>query len=152
VALVTSIVAIVRPVGFQVSSLADLLASFSFTVQQLSLSAFYVAAVTLLFWRQPTRGLLPALAPLGRMGLTTYLTQTAFGVLLFYGLGFGLLGKIGVATAVGAAIAFYVLQVLLAQAWMKHFKLGPAEWLWRSLTYFKLQPLSRAAPQSGVAA
>jgi len=40
------------------------------------------------------------------------------------------------------------VQVLLSQAWMKRFKLGPVEWLWRSLTYFKLQPLSRAAPQS----
>jgi len=106
-----------------------------------------VAVVTLLYWRKPTEGLLPSLAPLGRMGLTTYLTQTAFGVLVFYGLGFGLLGKIGVAAAVGAAIAFFILQVLLAQAWMKHFTLGPAEWLWRSLTYFKLQPITRGVSQ-----
>jgi uncharacterized protein len=89
---------------------------------------------------------LPSLAPLGRMGLTTYLGQTAFGVLLFYGLGFGLLGKIGAAAAVGAAIAFFILQVLLAQAWMARFTLGPVEWLWRSLTYFKLQPLRAAQP------
>jgi len=148
VALVTTVVAIVHPVSFQLKSAVDLLASFAFTVQQVSLSAFYVAAVTLLYWRQPARGLLPALAPMGRMGLTTYLSQSAFGIVLFYGIGFGLLGKIGVAAAVGAAIAFYVLQVLLAQAWMRRFKLGPVEWLWRSLTYFKLQPLSRAAPQS----
>jgi len=148
VALATTLVAIFRPVGFQVQSVWDLLASFSFTVQQVSLSAFYVAAVTLLYWRQPTRGLLPSLAPLGRMGLTTYLAQTVFGIVMFYGLGFGLLGKVGVATAVGAAIAFYVVQILLAQAWMSRFKLGPVEWLWRSLTYFKLQPLSRATPQS----
>ena len=132
----------------QLKSMADLLASFSFTVQQISLSAFYVAVVTLLYWRQPARGLLPALAPMGRMGLTTYLTQSVFGVVLFYGLGFGLLGKLGAAAAVGAGIAFYVLQVLLAQAWMSRFRLGPVEWLWRSLTYFKLQPLSRGAPQS----
>jgi len=148
VALATTIVAIVRPVGFQVQSGADLAASYAFTVQQISLSAFYLAAVTLLYWRQPSRGLLPALAPLGRMGLTTYLGQTVFGVLVFYGVGFGLLGKVGAAVAVGAAIMFYIAQILLAQAWMKHFKLGPVEWLWRSLTYFKLQPLSRAAPQS----
>ena len=147
VALLTSIVAIVRPVGFQISSGADLAASFSFTVQQISLSAFYVAAVTLLYWRKPSEGLLPSLAPLGRMGLTTYLAQTVFGVLVFYGLGLGLLGKIGVAAAVGASIAFFILQVLLAQAWMKHFTLGPVEWLWRSLTYFKVQPIARGVSQ-----
>ena len=146
VALATTIVAIVHPVGFQLKSVIDLLASFSFTIQQLSLSAFYVAAVTLLFWRKPSSGLLPSLAPLGRMGLTTYLGQSAFGVLVFYGLGLGLLGKIGVAAAVGLAIAFYILQVFLAKAWMARFKLGPVEWLWRSLTYFKLQPLRVPQP------
>lgn len=146
VALLTTIVAIVRPVGFQISSVGDLLASFSFTVQQVSLSAFYVAVVTLLYWRKPSNGLLASLAPLGRMGLTTYLGQSVFGVLVFYGLGFGLLGKIGVAAAVGASIAFFIVQVLLARAWMTRFTLGPVEWLWRSLTYFKLQPMRAAQP------
>jgi uncharacterized protein len=147
VAAVTTLIAVVRPAPLQLSSVPDLLAWFSFTVQQVSLSAFYVAAVTLLYWRKPAQGLLPALAPLGRMGLTTYLSQTAFGILLFYGMGFGLLGKIGVAAAVGASIAFFVLQILLAQAWMTRFSLGPVEWLWRSLTYFKLQPLRPAQSQ-----
>jgi len=147
VALLTTVVAIVRPVGFQVQSAADLLASYSFVVQQISLSAFYVAAVTLLYWRKPARGLLPSLAPLGRMGLTTYLGQSVFGLLLFYGLGLGMLGKMGVAAAVGCAIAFYIVQALLAKAWMSRFTLGPVEWLWRSLTYFKLQPLARSAAQ-----
>jgi uncharacterized protein len=148
VALVTTVVEIIHPTDFQIKSLTDLLASFSFTVQQLSLSAFYVAAVTLLYWRQPSHGLLPALAPLGRMGLTTYLGQSVFGILVFYGLGFGMLGKIGVAAAVGAAIAFFILQILMARAWMTRFSLGPVEWLWRSLTYFKLQPNRRGEAQA----
>jgi uncharacterized protein len=148
VALVTTLVEIVRPSGFQLSSWMDLLSAFSFTVQQISLSAFYVAAVSLLYWRQPAKGLLPSLAPLGRMGLTTYLAQTAFGVLLYYGLGLGMLGKLGVAAAVGAAIAFFALQILLARAWMSRFSLGPVEWLWRSLTYFKLQPITRGVSQA----
>jgi len=143
VALVTTVVEIVHPTGFELKSVVDLLAAFSFTVQQVSLSAFYVAAVTLLYWRQPAKGLLPALAPLGRMGLTTYLGQTVFGLLLFYGLGLGMLGKLGAAAAVGASIAFYILQILMARAWMSRFRLGPVEWLWRSLTYFKLQPIVR---------
>jgi len=147
VAVVTTIVEIVHPSAFQITSAVDLLAQFSYTVQQVSLSVFYVAAVTLLYWRRPSSGLLPALAPLGRMGLTTYLGQTVFGVLLFYGLGLGMLGKLGVAAAVGAGIAFYILQVLLARAWMTQFSLGPVEWLWRSLTYFKLQPNTRRASQ-----
>jgi uncharacterized protein len=81
------------------------------------------------------------------MGLTTYLGQTVFGVVLFYGLGFGMLGKLGAAAAVGAGIAFFILQVLLARAWMTRFALGPVEWLWRSLTYFRLQPMIRGVVQ-----
>jgi uncharacterized protein len=129
--------------GQQMSSAVDLLNWFSMMMQHISLATFYVAALTLLYWRRPSGGLLPALAPLGRMGLTTYLGQTVFGVLVFYGVGLGLLGKIGAAAAIGAAIAFFVLQILLAQLWARRFKLGPAEWLWRSLTYFKLQPNTR---------
>ena len=148
VALVTTVVEIVHPTSFEMKSVTDLLATFSFTVQQVSLSAFYVAAVTLLYWRQPAKGLLPALAPLGRMGLTSYLGQTVFGLLLFYGVGLGMLGKLGVAAAVGAAIAFFIVQILLARAWMSRFRLGPVEWLWRSLTYFKLQPITRGVSQA----
>lgn len=147
VAVATTVVEIVHPSSFQMATALDLLSSFSFVVQQISLSVFYVAAVTLLYWRQPAKGLLPALAPLGRMGLSTYLAQSVFGILLFYGLGLGMLGKLGVAAAVGAGIAFFVLQILLARAWMSRFSLGPVEWLWRSLTYFTLRPSKRGAPQ-----
>jgi uncharacterized protein len=148
-ALVTTFLQWRYPMGQQFSSARDLLNWFSMMIQHISLATFYVAAITLLFWRRPSGGLLPALAPLGRMGLTAYLGQTVFGVLVFYGLGLGLLGKIGAAAAIGAAIAFFVLQIILAQLWASRFKLGPAEWLWRSLTYFKLQPNRRAV--AGVA-
>ena len=148
VAAAATIVEVAHPSAFQITSPVDLVASYSFVVQQISLSAFYVAAVTLLYWRQPSKGLLPSLAPLGRMGLTTYLGQTVFGVLLFYGLGFGMLGKLGVAASVGAGIAFFILQILLARAWMARFSLGPVEWLWRSLTYFKVQSNRRGTAQA----
>ena len=146
VALVTTGVEIVHPVPtMQMASGLDLLSWFSFTVQQLSLSVFYTAVVVLLYWRRPTQGVLPALAPLGKMGLTSYLGQTVFGVLVFYGLGFGLLGRVGAAAAIGMAILFFIAQILFARAWLSRFSLGPAEWLWRSLTYFTLMPNTRRA-------
>ena len=145
-AALTTLVAIVRPARFQAAaSIGDLLLSLSWSVQQAALSAFYVAVVTLLYWRKPAHGLLPALAPVGRMGLTVYLTQTVFGVLLFYGFGLGMLGELGVAPAIALGILFFVVQVVLARWWMAHFSMGPVEWLWRSLTYFKLQANTRAA-------
>jgi uncharacterized protein len=149
-ALVTTFLEWRFPMGQQFSSVWNLLNWFSMMMQHISLATFYVAAITLVVWRQPSGGLLPALAPLGRMGLTTYLGQSVFGVLVFYGLGLGLLGKIGAAAAIGAAIAFFVFQIILAHLWAKRFKLGPAEWLWRSLTYFKLQPNHRGGEASAV--
>ena len=121
-------------------------------IQQAALSAFYLAAATLLFWRQQGRGVLGALVPMGKMGLTTYLMQTAFGVIVFYGIGFGLMGQLGSGVAVACGIAFFIAQVFLARAWLARFSLGPVEWLWRSLTYFRLQPLQRrpAAPAAVV--
>jgi uncharacterized protein len=153
VALITTVVEIIHPTDIQTQerSVAMVLATISFTFQQISLSAFYVAVVTLLYWRRPKQGLLPGLAPLGRMGLTTYLAQTLFGVVVFYGLGFGLLGRVGAAAAVGMSIAFFIVQILLAQAWAKRFRMGPVEWLWRSLTYFKLQPIRFERPASAPA-
>jgi uncharacterized protein len=143
VAAGTTVFAVLKPATPMASSTADVLASFSFSVQQASLSAVYLSLVTLLFWRQPTRGLLPQLAPMGKMGLTTYLLQTVFGLTLFYGIGFGMLGHLGTAAAVAAGIAFFAVQIVISRWWMARFSMGPVEWLWRSLTYFTWQPNSR---------
>jgi len=145
-ALVTTAVAILRPPTYQLESLVDALAAFSFSVQQASLSAFYVAGIVLLYWRKPAQHVLPALAPLGKLGLTTYLMQSAFGLIVFYGFGLGLLGHLGAAASVGISVAFYALQMLFARWWLGYFNLGPAEWLWRSLTYFRLHPNGAGTP------
>ena len=144
-ALITTVIAAFPPPAAGSWKYAQVLATFSFSVQQASLSAVYLAMVTLWFWRAPTRGLLPQLAPMGKMGLTTYLMQTVFGIALFYGIGFGMLGHMGTTAAIASGIAFYVAQVLMSRWWMRHFSMGPVEWAWRSLTFFKWQPNSRAA-------
>jgi uncharacterized protein len=145
VALVTTVIAARYAARPGAADVAATLSTFSFSVQQASLSAVYLCLVTLFFWRQPARGILPQLAPMGRMGLTTYLVQTAFGATLFFGIGFGMLGHLGVAASVAAGIAFFVVQIFASQWYMARFSIGPVEWLWRSLTYFKWQPISRAA-------
>jgi uncharacterized protein len=121
---------------------------FVASVQNASLSAFLIAGVSLLYWRAPDRGPLPALAPMGRMGLTSYLMQTLFGAIVFYGVGFGLMGQLGWGLGVLVGLLWCVFQVFFSRAWLGYFTMGPFEWLWRSLTYFKLQPLTRrvAAP------
>lgn len=139
-----TVATIVVPGSFNAATLADVIGWFISSVHQIALATFYVAAMTLLFWSRFSTALLDWLAPLGRLGLTTYLTQSAFAILIFYGIGFGLLGRLGVAACVAVGIGIFVLQILLARIWVQYFKLGPVEWLWRSLTYFKLQPNIRA--------
>lgn len=149
IALVGSLLLLRYPVNTAVpESGIQVFASFIAGVQNASLAAFLIAGVSLLYWRAPDRGPLPALAPMGRMGLTTYLMQTLFGAIVFYGVGFGLIGQLGAGLGVLAGLLCCVLQVFFSRAWLKHFTMGPFEWLWRSLTYFKLQPLSRRAVAS----
>jgi uncharacterized protein len=145
VALVTTMIIFLNSAAFAPPELPRTLGAFLIVAQQAALSAFYVAAATLLCWRDPVHGLLAKLAPVGKMGLTVYLTQTLFGLGLFYGVGLGMLGKMGVAAAIGWGVAFYIMQIILARAWMRHFVMGPVEWLWRSITQFKLQPMRRDA-------
>ena len=82
-----------------------------------------------------------ALAPLGQMALSWYLMQTLFGIWMFYGFAPGphLMGRIGAAWIAVIWLVGYGVQVGLANVWMRRFRFGPAEWLWRSLTYWRAQ-------------
>jgi uncharacterized protein len=109
---------------------------------QLGLTLAYASAVALAFLVARWRRVVSLLAPMGRMALTWYLLQTLFGIWMFYGFPHGpaLMGKAGPAGLAAVAVVGYVVQVVLARAWMRRFRFGPAEWCWRSLTYGKVQP------------
>jgi uncharacterized protein len=115
-------------------------------VGHLGLAAFYVSAIVLLLQRPLGRRLLSVLAPAGRMALTNYLMQTVIGVSLFYGPGLGLIGRLGPARCLALVTGLFCVQVLLSHLWLACFRYGPAEWLWRSLTYGRLQPLRARTP------
>jgi uncharacterized protein len=86
------------------------------------------------------------LAPAGRMALTNYLTQSLVGTWTFYGYGLGLWGQVGRAGQVAFVAAVFAVQLLLSRWWLARFRFGPAEWVWRALTYWQLPPMRRAAP------
>ncbi|PJB81472.1 MAG: hypothetical protein CO090_03240 [Acidobacteria bacterium CG_4_9_14_3_um_filter_49_7] len=50
-------------------------------------------------------------------------------------------GKVGPAVCLGMTFVMYVIQVFISNWWVRHYRFGPAEWLWRSLTYRKRQPM-----------
>lgn len=106
-----------------------------------ALSAFYVSALILLFHRPAWRARLEPLRNAGRMALTNYLMQSIICTTIFYGYGLGLFGKVGPRWFLPLAIVIYALQLVWSTRWLKRFQFGPAEWLWRTLTYGKRQPM-----------
>jgi uncharacterized protein len=86
------------------------------------------------------------LAAVGRMALTNYLMQTLLCTTLFYGYGFGLFDRLDRAQLLGVVGAVWLLQLAYSLPWLRHFRFGPAEWLWRSLTYWRPQPMRVARP------
>jgi uncharacterized protein len=106
-----------------------------------ALCFFYVAALVLLTQREAWKHRLAPLAAVGRMALTNYLLQGMIFVLIFYAYGLALYGKVGPLGGVVLAVLIYAVQVPVSVWWMRRFRFGPAEWLWRTLTYGKLQPM-----------
>jgi len=131
------------PLARSEPSPAMLAATLGQTIGAPALCLFYVAALTLLSRRANWQKRLGLLAPVGRMALSNYLGQSIICTLIFYGYGLGLFGQVGKALGLLLAVLIYTGQVVLSAWWMQRFRFGPAEWLWRSLTYMKLQAMSR---------
>jgi uncharacterized protein len=111
---------------------------------ELGLAAFYLASFALLFQRVFWQRLLSVFAPAGRMALTHYLSQSVISVFIFYGYGLGLIGQVRPAACMAICLGIFAAQVLLSHLWLARFRFGPIEWVWRSLTYGKAQPMRRA--------
>lgn len=107
----------------------------------LSLVACYVSTIVLLFQRAWARRVLILIAPAGRMPLTNYYLHSVVMTTVFYGRGFALAGKLSFAACLGLALATYPVIVALAHLWLRYFRFGPVEWLWRTLSYGQRQPM-----------
>jgi uncharacterized protein len=131
--------------GNLISSVMDVGAGFLSHVVvyagDLGATTLYIAGIALLFAGAPrARRVLGVLAAPGRMGLTNYLMQsvTMTLILMPYGLGW----QPGITMFVLLKLMFFFgVQVMFSRWWLARFQYGPAEWLWRSLTYGERQPL-----------
>jgi uncharacterized protein len=108
----------------------------------LALGLAYVAVFVLLFQRPGCRWL-QVLAPIGRMALTNYILQTVIAVLFFYGVGFGIGPRFGLAGVLVATVIIFAAQLVASRWWLERFQFGPLEWIWRTLTYGRRQPMRR---------
>jgi len=91
------------------------------------------------------------LAAVGRMAFSNYILETVICTAIFYGHGLGLFARLDRVESGAIVVAVWVAVFLFSQAWMRSFYFGPLEWLWRSLTYLKREPLRRPVAQTQTA-
>jgi uncharacterized protein len=129
--------------GWENNRIMGMLFNFFLDSANALMTIFYISGFTMLMYRNLWQKILHPLAPVGKMALTVYLSQTFFGLLLFYHIGFGLFEKTSPGLNMLLAIPVFVIQVMVCKLWLRHFNYGPVEWLWRSLTFGKWYPLKK---------
>jgi uncharacterized protein len=85
------------------------------------------------------RFLQKSLAAVGKMALSNYLTHSIVTSIIFYGDGFSMYGKLERYELYYIVAGIWIFQLIASPIWLKYFIYGPAEWIWRSLTYQKIQ-------------
>lgn len=104
-------------------------------------TGLYVAGLLFAFGSRRGARLVPLLAPAGRMALSNYLMQSLAAAFIFYGYGWGLIGRLAPAAVLAVALAIFAAQLVLSAWWLRRFAYGPVEWLLRALTLGRCPPM-----------
>lgn len=99
----------------------------------------FASALLLVAGSGRCRGALRALANVGRVAFSNYILQTVLCTSLFLGWGLGLYGSLSRSTLAGVFLVVTAVQLAWSGPWLRHFRFGPLEWLWRSLTLWHRQ-------------
>jgi uncharacterized protein len=119
-----------------------------YTPARLAMVLGHVGLIVWLFKAGYLPGLSARLASVGRMALTNYLAASLICTFVFDGFGLGLYDRLSRHQVLVVVAAVWALQLFLSPVWLRHFQYGPAEWLWRTLTYAKRQPFRATVPAS----
>ncbi len=103
----------------------------------------YIGVIMLIFKAFQKHWLVNALAKTGQSALTNYLGQTIICTLIFYGHGLGLYGTVERRGQILIILLIWFVQLTVSSLWFRYFRFGPGEWIWRTLTYFRIQPFRR---------
>lgn len=122
--------------GEQTGPVWTLVGNVSYAFGVVPLACGYAAGIALLVRKGSS--FLSLFAPVGRMALTNYLMQTVLAITLFYGIGIGLSGKVGLTISVLISIVIFCFQVIFSKLWLQKFRYGPMEYLWRKMTYGRI--------------
>lgn len=106
-----------------------------YTVSVYPLGLAYMCGMCLIYLRHKDLAVWRRLAYPGRMALTNYIGQSVIGALLFYGIGLGLGASFGLVQTELVVAGVYLFQTAFSRVWLRFFRFGPLEWIWRMLTY-----------------
>ncbi len=118
--------------------------SFNFyQVQRMLRSLGFFGLIMLLYKSGWFKWLFALFRPVGQMAFTNYLMQSFIGALFFYGIGLNYFGKLERYELYIYTGAVWIIEIIWSHIWLRYFRFGPLEWLWRSLTYWKKQPMRK---------
>ena len=115
-----------------------------YAVSVIPMALSYVVAVCMLYCHRPAASLWSWLAAPGRMALSCYISQSLIGAFLFYGIGMSLGLSLGLVYIELVALSVFLFQIVLCRCWLRYFRFGPLEWLWRLFTYGHYFPITDA--------
>jgi len=103
----------------------------------------HIALVMIILKAGALQSLMARFAAVGRMAFTNYLMHSVVMTTIFYGYGFGLYGQVPRFWQMGFVLVLLGFQLWFSPYWLDKYRFGPAEWAWRSLTYWRPQPMRR---------
>jgi len=114
-----------------------------YQIQRLLLSLAHVSLLMVVIKRNLLGWLLNALRAVGQMAFTNYILQTVICTLFFFGYGLGFYDSFRIYQLYLLTLGIWIFEMIFSSVWLKHFRFGPLEWLWRSLSYVRIQPMLR---------
>lgn len=118
-----------------------------YDVGRLSVALGHLGATMLLCQNGRMRWLMGSLGAIGQTALSNYVFQSVVTAFVFTGYGFALYGKLERYQLYFVVAGIWVVQLIVSPIWVRHYRFGPMEWCWRSLTYWKKQPM-RLVPKA----
>lgn len=117
-----------------------------YELQRLIHSIGIFGTIMLLYKSGWFKWLFQLMRPVGQMAFTNYIMQSLLCGLFFYGFAMDYFGKLQRYELYYVVLAVWLIQITWSHLWLRYFRFGPLEWLWRSLTYWKKQPLKKNNP------
>ena len=117
--------------------------SLIYPFQRILLVLAHASTIILLYKANVAPRLFRSLIAVGQMAFTNYIMHSVICTLFFFGYGLNYYGELQYYQIYFVVFGIWIVQLILSPIWLHYYLFGPLEWLWRSLTYWKLQPFRR---------